>query len=167
MIKKLLYIIGGVILFIILAVFILLANLSDIGPYVVKKVTGGEVAVNKFDYRFDNGKIALKLSDLPIQGTLKGTVKSLDVFVNLTSRPFLKSTTIADFDMTFADLKGKTRFLRLPAELLEIKRGFITYNKQKIFIDELTIENLKSGKPFLFNVKAQNDSIFKSISASG
>ena len=167
MIKKLLYIIGGLILFIILAVFILLANLSTVGPYVVKKVTGGEVAVNKFDYRFDNGKITLKLSDLTIKGNLKGTVKSLDVFVNLTSRPFLKSTAIADFDMTFADLKGKTSFLPLPAELLEIKRGFITYNKQKIFIDELTIENLKSGKPFLFNLKAQNDSIFKNISASG
>jgi hypothetical protein len=167
MIKKLLYSIGGLILFIILAVFILLANLSTVGPYVVKKVTGGEVAVNKFGYRFDSGKIALKLSDLTIQGNLKGTVKSLDVSVNLTGRPFLKSTTIADFDMTFADLKGKTRFLPLPAELLEIKRGFITYNKQKIFIDELTIENLKSGKPFLFNLKAQNDSIFKNISASG
>jgi hypothetical protein len=167
MIKKLLYSIGGLILFIILAVFFLLANLSDIGPYVVKKVTGGEVAVNKFDYRFESGKIALKLSDITIKGNLKGTVKNLDVFVNLTSRPFLKSTTIADFDLAFADLKGKTSFLPLPAEFLEIKRGFITYNKQKIFIDELTIENLKSGKPFLFNLKAQNDSFFKSISASG
>jgi len=167
MIKKLLYIIGGLILFIVLAVFILLANLSNIGPYVMKKVTGGEIAVNKFDYQFDSGKITLRLSDLTIQGNLKGTVKSLDVFVNLTSRPFLKSTTIADFDLTFADLKGKTRFLPLPAELLEIKRGFIAYNKQKIFIDELTIENLKSGKPFQFNLKVQNDSIFKNISASG
>jgi len=167
MIKKLLYIIGGLILFIVLAVFILLTNLSTIGPHVVKKVTGGEVAVNKFDYRFDSGKIALKLSDLTIKGNLKGTVKSLDVFVNLTSRPFLKSTTLADFDLTFADLKGKTSFVPPPAELLEIKRGFITYNKQKIFIDELKIENLKSGKPFLFNLKAQNDSFFKNISASG
>jgi len=167
MIKKLLYSISGLILFIILAVFILLANLSDIGPYVVKKVTGGEVAVNKFNYRFESGKIALKLSDLTIQGNLKGTVKNLDVFVNLTSRPFLKSTTITDFDLAFADLKGKTSFLPLPAEFLEIKRGFITYNKQKIFIDELRIENLKSGKPFQFNLKVQNDSIFKNISASG
>jgi hypothetical protein len=167
MIKKLLYIIGGLILFIIFAVFILLANLSTIGPYVVKKVTGGDVSVNKFDYRFERGKITLRLSDLTIQGNLKGTVKSFDVFANLRSRPFLKSSTIADFDLTFADLKGKTRFLPLPAELLEIKRGFITYNKQRIFIDELTIENLGSGKPFQFNLKAQNDSFFKNISVSG
>ncbi|MBP1734262.1 MAG: hypothetical protein H6Q53_549, partial [Deltaproteobacteria bacterium] len=81
--------------------------------------------------------------------------------------PFLKSSTISDFDLTFSDLKGKTRFLPLPAELLEIKRGAITYNKQTIFVEELMIENLKSGKPFLFSLKAQNDTFFKNISISG
>jgi hypothetical protein len=89
------------------------------------------------------------------------------VFVNLKNRPFLKSSTISDFDLSFSDLKGKTRFLPLPAELLEIKRGTIIYNKQKIFIEELTVENLKSGKPFLFTLKARNDFFFKSISVSG
>jgi hypothetical protein len=167
MIKKLLYIVGGLILIIILAVSVLIVNLSTIGPYVVKKVTGGEVIVNNFAYSFDSGRIVLNLSELTIKGNLEGKVGRLDVFANLTSRPFLKSTTIADFDLAFTDLKGKTRFLPLPAELLEIKRGAITYNKQKIFIEELTIENLKSGKPFLFNLKAQNDSFFKGISVSG
>ena len=167
MIKRFLYIVGGLILIIILAVSILIMNLSTIGPYVVKKVTGGEVTVNKFAYSFDSGRIVLNLSELTIKGNLEGTVKRLDVLANLTSRPFLKSTTIADFDLAFTDLKGKTRFLPLPAELLEIKRGAITYNKQKIFIEELTIENLKSGKPFLFNLKAQNDSFFKGIRVSG
>ena len=134
MIKRFLYIVGGLILIILLAVSILIMNLSTIGPYVVKKVTGGEVTVNKFAYSFDSGRIVLNLSELTIKGNLEGTVKRLDVLANLTSRPFLKSTTIADFDLAFTDLKGKTRFLPLPAELLEIKRGAITYNKQKIFI---------------------------------
>lgn len=165
--KKLLSIIGGLVLIVVLAVLALLMNLSTIGPYVVKKVTGGEVSVSKFDYSFDSGKIVLKLSDLTIKGNLEGSVKRLDVFADLRSRPFLKRSTLADFDLTFADLKGKTRFLPLPAERLEIRRGAITYNKQKFSIEELTIENLKSGKPFLFNLKAQNDSFFKGIRASG
>jgi len=167
MTRKLLSIIGGLALIAVLAVFVLLMNLSTIGPYVVKKITGGEVAVNKFNYSFDGGRLVFKLSDLSIKGNLQGTVKRLDVLASFRSRPFLKSATIADFDLTFSDLKGKTRFLPLPAERLEIKRGAITYNKQKIFIEELTIENLKSGKPFFFNLKAQNDSFFKGISASG
>lgn len=159
--------IGCLVLIMVLAVFVLLLNLSTIGPYVVKKITGGEVAVNKFDYSLDGGRLVFKLSDLSMNGNLQGTVKRLDVLANFASRPFLKSTTIADFDLTFADLKGKTRFLPLPAERLEIKRGAITYNKQKIFIEELTIENLKSGKPFLFNLKARNGSFFKDVCASG
>jgi len=167
MIKKLLYICGGLVLFVAMVIIILIMNLSTVGSYVVKKVTGGEVDVSKVDYSYDNGRIILKLSDLTIKGNLEGTVKRLDVFANLKSRPFLKSSTISDFDLSFSDLKGKTRFLPLPAELLEIKRGAITYNKQKIFIEELTIENLKSGKPFLFTLKARNDSFFKSISISG
>jgi len=165
--RKLLSIIGCLVLIMVLAVFALLLNLSTIGPYVVKKITGGEVAVNKFDYSFDGGRLVFKLSDLSMKGNLQGTIKRLDVLANFASRPFLKSTTIADFDLTFADLKGKTRFLPLPAERLEIKRGAITYNKQKIFIEELTIENLKSGKPFLFNLKARNGSFFKDVCASG
>ena len=167
MIKKLLYICGGLVLFMAMVIIILIMNLSTVGSYVVKKVTGGEVDVSKVDYSYDNGRIILKLSDLVIKGNLQGKVKRLDVFANLKSRPFLKSSTISDFDLTFSDLKGKTRFLPLPAELLEIKRGAITYNKQKIFIEELTVENLKSGKPFLFTLKARNDSFFKSISISG
>jgi hypothetical protein len=167
MTKKLLYFIGGLILLILFAIFILLTNLSTIGAYVVKKVTGGEVTVSKIDYSYDNGQCILQLSDLTIAGKLSGTVKRLDVFANITSRPFLKSTTISDFDLTFADMKGKTRFIPLPAELLDIKRGAITYNNQKIFIDELTIKNLKMGKPFFFTLKARNDSFFKSIIMSG
>jgi AsmA-like C-terminal region len=167
MIKKLFYIAGGLFLLLVLAIIVLLMNISTVGSYVVKKVTGGEVAVSKFDYSYESGRIVLKLSDLTIRGNLKGTVKRLDVFANIASRPFLKSTTISDFDLTFSDLKGKTRFIPLPAELLEIKRGALTYNTQKIFIDELRIENLKSGKPFLFSLKARNDSYFKSISISG
>ena len=167
MIKKLLYICGGLVLFVAMVIIILIMNLSTVGSYVVKKVTGGEVDVSKVDYSYDSGRIILKLSDLTIKGNLEGTVKRLDVFADLKSRPFLKSSTISDFDLSFADLKGKTRFLPLPAELLEIKRGSIIYNKQKIFIEELTVENLKSGKPFMFTLKAGNDSFFKSISVSG
>ena len=167
MIKKLLYICGGLVLFVAMVITILLMNFSTIGSYAVKKLTGGEVEISKVDYSYDSGRIILKLSDLTIKGNLAGTVKRLDVFANLKSRPFLKSSTISDFDLTFSDLKGKTRFLPLPAELLEIKRGTIIYNKQKIFIEELTVENLKSGKPFLFTLKARNDSFFKSISISG
>ena len=168
MIKKLLYICGGLVLFIAMVIIILIMNLSTVGSYVVKKVTGGEVDVSKVDYSYDpTGGSCFKLSDLVIKGNLQGKVKRLDVFANLKSRPFLKSSTISDFDLIFSDLKGKTRFLPLPAELLEIKRGAITYNKQKIFIEELTVENLKSGKPFLFTLKARNDSFFKSISISG
>ena len=167
MIKKLLYICGGLVLFVAMVITILLMNFSTIGSYAVKKLTGGEVEISKVDYSYDSGRIILKLSDLVIKGNLQGKVKRLDVFANLKSRPFLKSSTISDFDLSFSDLKGKTRFLPLPAELLEIKRGAITYNKQKIFIEELTVENLKSGKPFLFTLKARNDSFFKSISISG
>jgi hypothetical protein len=167
MIKKLLYISGGLFLFIALAIVILLMNLSTVGSYVVKKVTGGEVDVSKVDYSYDNGRIILKLSDLTIKGNLEGTVKRLDVFANLKSRPFLKSSTISDFDLAIGDIKGKTRFLPLPAQLLEVKRGAITYNKQRFIIDELTVENLKSGKPFLFTLKARNDSFFKNINVSG
>jgi hypothetical protein len=167
MIKKLLYICGGLVLFVAMVITILLMNFSTIGSYAVKKLTGGEVEISKVDYSYDSGRIILKLSDLVIKGNLQGKVKRLDVFANLKSRPFLKSSTISDFDLTFSDLKGKTRFLPLPAELLEIKRGTIIYNKQKIFIEELTVENLKSGKPFQFNLKARNDSFFKGISISG
>jgi len=167
MIKRLFYIAGGLVLAVILAVAIILVNISTIGPYIVKKITRGEVSVNKFDYSFDKGMIVLKLVDLAITGNLEGTVKRIDVLANLTSRPFLKSTTISDFDLSFADLKGKIHLVPLPAELFQIKKGTVTYNKQKIFIEDLTIENLRSGKPFHFNLKAQNDSFFKSISASG
>jgi hypothetical protein len=165
--KKLLYILGGLILFVGLAIFILIINISTVGSYVVKKVTGGEVVVDKVDYNYDSGRIVLKFSDLTIRGNLQGTVKRVEVLANLKSRPFLKSSTISDFDLAFSGLKGKTRFLPLPAELLEIKRGAITYDKQKIFIDELTIENLKSGKPFPFSLKARNEAFFKTISISG
>lgn len=153
---------------VILAVAIILVNISTIGPYIVKKITRGEASVKKFDYSFDKGMIVLKLVDLAITGNLEGTVKRIDVLANLTSRPFLKSTTISDFDLSFADLKGKKyTWCRFLQNFLQIKKGTVTYNKQKIFIEDLTIENLRSGKPFHFNLKAQNDSFFKSISASG
>jgi len=167
MTKQFLYIAGGLALFLVLTALILLMNLSTIGPYVVKKVSGGNVTVAEVDYGFDRGRITLKLSDLTIQGNFQGTVKRLDVLADLTSRPFLKSTVMTDFDLTTADMKGKTRFLPLPAEILEIRRGAITYNRQKIFIDELTIKNLKSGNPFLFNLAARNEAVFKTINVSG
>ena len=94
MIKRLFYIAGGLVLAVILAVAIILVNISTIGPYIVKKITRGEVSVKKFDYSFDKGMIVLKLVDLAITGNLEGTVKRIDVLANLTSRPFLKSTTI-------------------------------------------------------------------------
>jgi hypothetical protein len=167
MIKKLLYICGGLVLVIAMVITVLIMNLSTVGSYVVKKVTGGEVDVSKVDYSYDGGRIILKLSDLTIKGNLEGTVKRLEVFANLKSRPFLKSTTIADFNLAIGDMTGKTRFLPLPAELLEIKRGTITYKKQQFIIDELTVENLNAGKPFLFSLKARNDTFFKNISVSG
>ncbi len=73
--RKLLSIIGCLVLIMVLAVFALLLNLSTIGPYVVKKITGGEVAVNKFDYSLDGGRLVFKLSDLSMKGNLQGTVK--------------------------------------------------------------------------------------------
>lgn len=167
MIKKLLFILGGVILLFALTIVVFLMNLSAVGSYVVKKVTGGEVDAARFDYSYDSGHIVLKLADLTIKGNLQGTVKRLDIYANLWSRPFLKSTIMSDFDLTLLDIKGKTRFIPLPAELLEIKGGAITYSKQRIFIDALTIEKLKSGKPFLLTLKARNESTFKTITISG
>ena len=75
MIKKLLYICGGLVLFVAMVITILLMNFSTIGSYAVKKLTGGEVEISKVDYSYDSGRIILKLSDLTIKGNLAGTSK--------------------------------------------------------------------------------------------
>ncbi|OPY75977.1 MAG: putative assembly protein [Syntrophorhabdus sp. PtaU1.Bin153] len=166
MTRKILYVTGSVLALAFL-VIIFVVNLPAASPYIAKKVTRGQVEVAKIDYRYDKGQIIVKLTDLKVRGGIEGTVKQVDLVFNLMRRPFFKSSTISDFDLTVSGTKRKTRFFSMPADLLSIETGCVTYNKHKFIVDRIAIQNLRPGKPFRFALAMRSEYDFENLTATG
>ncbi|OPY70796.1 MAG: putative assembly protein [Syntrophorhabdus sp. PtaU1.Bin002] len=166
MTRKICWIIGSIIVLALLVV-IFTINLSNVGPYVVKKATRGQVEAASIGYRYNKGRIIVKLADLKVKGGIEGTVKHVEITLNLTHRPFFESSTISDFDLTVFGTKRKTRFFSMPADLLKIENGTIAYNKHKFIVDRIAIHNLRPDKPFRFALAMRGDHDFENLTATG
>lgn len=166
MTRKVFYVIGSMVI-LVLPVVILLMNFSAAGPYVIKKATCGQVEAAGIDYRYDKGRIIVKLADLKVKGGIEGIVKHVEITFNLTHRPFFASSTISDFDLTVFNTKRKTRFFSMPADLLKLENGTIAYNKHKFIIDKITVHNLRPDKPFRFTLAMRSDHDFENLTATG
>lgn len=166
MTRKIPYIIGPAVILVLLVV-ILAVNLSAVGPYVIKKFTRGQVETGGIDYKYDKGRMIVKLTDLKVKGGIEGTVKQVHLTFNLTHRPFFESSTISNFDLIVSGTKRKTRFFSMPSDLLNIEKGTIAYNKHKFIVDRVAIQGLRPGKPFRFTLAIRSDHDFENLTATG
>jgi hypothetical protein len=165
--KKTIYIILILALIFAFAIVLTLTNLSSITSYALEIFTGGKVQISKIEFGYKDGVIAIELGDIGMKGNIEGNIKRWRLAIKLTKGLYFKDVVMSDFDLTVSDEKGKARYFPFPAELLEVKNGAVTYNKQKFIINEIKLENLNVGKIFTFKADIKNGDLFNSLKVSG
>ncbi len=172
--KKIAYCLLALILILALATGVALINLSSITTYAVDKLTNGVVHVSKADIAYRAGIVIADLSDVRIKKDgMEGFTRACRFVVGLDRVPYVKQASVSDFEVSIPpdfDLSflgtGKGSFLT-PREMIELRRGAITFGKQRFDIDRLRAYNLRGGKPFSFELGVRNDDLFGKLEASG
>lgn len=165
--KKAAYIIS-VLVFLCISAFLLIRfSLPSLSAYVLGRVLNSTVRVAEAGLGYQKGIINLYLQNIHIKGSVEGSIKDWKISVDATKGIYFKSVAISDFDVTISRLKEGKGFLPFPAELLEVKNGTVTYNKQKFSVSEIVIENMNIGKPFTFRADIGHSDYFDRINISG
>jgi hypothetical protein len=165
--RKAIYISSALILSITFAIIIVLTNLSTVVPYVLGKIIKSQVNISDSHLVYKEGAFAVDFNDIRLKGNIEGQVKKCQLAIGIKKGLYLKDVIISDFNLTISPAKGKTRFFPVPENLLEIKRGIVTYNKQKLIIDEARISAFRQGNPFTFEITVRNDELFGILHVSG
>ena len=166
--KKLLYGSAAFVAIIVIAVLLVWWNLPYLGSYVISKIAGGKVQIEKVDLAYKNGILSAELGDVSVTGKVKGSAKSWKLVFNFKKGLHLNHVAISDFNVEVSDLKGKKEeYYIVPTDLLEAKNGVVTIAGESFVIRELTAEHLKTGRPFKFRADLQNDEIFGVLKVDG
>jgi hypothetical protein len=165
--KKVIYISSALMFAIVFVVIIVLTNLSTVISYALGKLNKGQVHISSFNIAYKKSTVVVDLGGILVKGSIEGQAKNCQLVIGIKNWLYLKDAVISDFDLIISSTKGKTRFFPVPENILQIKRGIVTYNKQRFIIDEAEIKALRSGKPFTFAIDMRNDGLFAAIHASG
>jgi hypothetical protein len=165
--KKAVYISSALTLALIFAVIIVLTNLSTVVSYALGKINRGHVHISGFKTTYKKNNIVVDISDIRARGNIEGHVGNCQMVIGIKNGLYLKDAVISDFDLIVSATKGKPRFFPVPENILEIKRGVVTYNKQRFIIDEATVKALRPGKLFSFAIDLRSNALFTAIHSSG
>jgi len=165
--KKAAYIVSILVFLCIVAFLLIRFSLSSLSAYALGRVLNSTVRVAEAGLGYRNGIINLHFQNIHIKGAMEGNIRDWKISVDATKGIYFKSVTISDFDVTISRLKAGKGFLPFPAELLEVKNGTVTYNKQKFSVSEIVIENMNIGKPFTFRADIGHSDYFDGINISG
>jgi len=164
--KKILYI-SALILAFVFAGIIVLTNLSTFVSYVLGKVINGRVNISDSHIVYKEGIFVVDFNGISVKGKIEGQAKNCQLIIGIKKGLYFKDLIISDFGLTIPASKGKSHFFPLPEGLFEIKRGIVTYNKQRFNIDAAKINGLRPGKVFSFEINIRNDELFRTLQTSG
>jgi len=165
--RKAAYIISALIFLCALFFLLIRYSLPSLSAYALGKVLNGSAHVAEARLGYEKGIINLYLQNIHIKGGIEGSIRDWKISMDVTQGIYFKSVAISNFDVTVAGSTGGKGFAPFPAELLEVKNGKVTYEKDKFSVSEIVIENMNIGKPFTFRADIGPSDYFDRISVSG
>ncbi len=165
--KKAAYIISALIILCIVSFLLIRYSLPSLSAYALGRVLNGSAHVAEARLGYEKGIISLYLKNIHIKGSIEGSIRDWKISMDVTQGVYFKSVAISDFDVTIVGLKEGKGFLPFPAELLELRNGKVTHEKDKFSVSEIVIENMNIGKPFTFRADIGPSNYFDRISVSG
>jgi hypothetical protein len=174
--KAIVYLSLCLVLVLALAIGAVLKYPSSFINYAVAKLTKGDVHVSKTHITYRDGVITAEFSDIRAKKKgIEGLVKTCRLVIGSDGGLYLKQAVLSDFeasvasdaDLSFLNTSAEGGLFSVPREMVELKRGVITYDKQRFAIDRITLHNLKGKAPFSFELEARNDNLFGKLEASG
>ncbi len=148
--KRIIIILSVCVLLLILTVLIAARNLPAVFSYALNKATGLTFTVEQANVSLGNGTIDIHLRNVKLKGPISGRFVQVAAKVFFYRGIFFQRLTIKDFDLVVGDVKMKDEKFSMPIELLEINKGTVTVQKNRLLIESVVAENINTRKPLLF-----------------
>jgi hypothetical protein len=116
------------------------------------RAVSGSVEASKTDVSYKDGLIVLTLNGVRLKGKVEGSIENCELRIEPAKGLYIRYLAVSGFDITVKRDKGGIRFIPLPVELAEIRRGLLDYQGKKYVVREIRVANFNTGKTLDFSI---------------
>jgi hypothetical protein len=165
--KKVVFALAGILCIFIATALLVWHNLPHLGSYVIGKMMGGKVEISAVEISRRDGMITARLADVGLKGKVRGTIKSLELSLNLRKGLYFDSVVLSGFDLVVPETTERGGYSIPPTARLEVKNGTLTSEGRTFVIKECVLSNPGVGKPFHYRIDVTNNALFGNLQAVG
>ena len=158
------------IILVVLAISAFVANwyLPDLSTYLARRFTGSHFTVSSMKWSMKGTTLLVQLQGVRFKDpSAEGTVKLCDLALDTTKWLYFDHIKLYGLDVRIFPSVSSKRSFSMPVKHLKIMQGSLTVDKDSIFINEITVDNINIGKEITFKADINGGRYFKNVIIAG